>query len=549
MAKNKVVLTLLVLLASLSVFAQDRYMIFFSDKDNVPYSIEAPEQFLSSRAIDRRERMSIPIGEVDLPVDTDYVDQVNTAGAQVFFTSKWFNAALAQIATEDLSAIRSLNFVDSVVYIAKGVKLSSAPGSFEVLETFLEPESVNSNTDRQLEMLGADKMHSEGYRGEGMMIAVFDSGFPGVNKYKPFEHIFIENRLAGSRDFIKNSGDVFQYHSHGTSVFSNISSDYQDVIGTAPKAEFVLCVTEDVSSEYRIEEYNWLLAAEFADSLGADVINGSLGYSTFNDDRMNYTYEGMDGNTTVVAKAAKMASDKGMIVVVSAGNEGNGSWKYITSPGDAMDVLTVGSVTSGYNLSGFSSVGPTADGRIKPDVCAMGSGSSIFYTSLSNGETVGGRITTGNGTSYSSPQIAGFAAGIWQANPEWTNMEVIEAIKASGTSSLAPDSLFGYGVPNYRLAVNGATIAAADVLKDRIKVYPNPFSEDKVILDFDGMVIKGKMEIVVHDSNGKVLFEGKMDGTKIPSTLEISFDPTGNGVYYLILRSKKFNKTVKLIKI
>lgn len=549
MVKSRIVFSAVVWLISLSTFAQDRYMVFFTDKDNVPFTIDAPEAFLSQRAIDRRDRMDIPITEMDLPVDQNYINQVADSGVEVFFTSKWFNGVLAEMTSAQATQVANLSFVDRVEYVAAGAKLNPNSGTYSVAETFEEPDNVNSDTRLQLLMLGADDMHEDGYRGEGMIIAVFDSGFPGVNKYKPFEHIFEEERLVATKDFIRNSGDVFQYHTHGTSVLSNIASDYNKVIGTAPKASYVLCVTEDVSNEYRIEEYNWLFAAEFADSIGVDIINGSLGYSTFSDSEMNYSYEDLDGHTTVVSQAAKMASDRGILVVVSAGNEGNGSWKYITSPADAENILTVGSVTSGYSKSGFSSIGPTADGRIKPDVCAMGTMASIFSTSLSGGEAVGGRITTGNGTSFSSPQIAGFAAGIWQANPHWTNLEVIESLKLSGTSSLQPDTLLGYGVPKYQLAVNGATIDAVDVLDDKLKVYPNPFSDDKITLDFDGMVIRGKMEILVQDGNGKKLFEGQLDGSKIPSTLEISFRPTGNGVYYLILRSKRFNKTVKLIKI
>ena len=538
------------LVAMLITSAQDRYMVFFSDKANVGYSIDHPEEFLTARAIARREKHGIAITEQDLPVDQNYINQVADKGVDVFFSTKWFNGVLAQMTASQATSVGQLSFVDSVVYIAGGTRLLTTPGTYTVAETFLDPESVNSNTEVQLAMLGADDMHEDGFEGQGMMIAVFDSGFPGVNKYKPFEHIFAEDRLVATRDFIANSGNVFQYNTHGASVFSNIASDYLDVIGTAPKASFVLCVTEDVKSEYWVEEYNWLFAAEFADSLGVDVINGSLGYSTFSDKNMDYTYEDMNGQNTLVAKAANIASQKGMIVVVSAGNEGNGSWKYITSPGDAKDILTVGSVTSGYNKSSFSSVGPTADGRIKPDVCAMGTSASIFNASLStSGETTSARITTGNGTSFSSPQIAGFAAAIWQANPEWTNQEVMESIRMSGTSSLVPDSLYGFGVPKYRLAVNGATIDALDVFEDKLKVYPNPFSEDKVTLDFGDLKLKGKLEILIKDMEGKSIYHNKIDGQEIPNNLEIAIDPTVNGVYFLILRTKRFNKTVKLVKI
>lgn len=549
MVRSKVLLVSLLTMWSILVLGQDRYVVFFSDKNQVEFSLDEPTAFLSERSIERRAKQGIQITAQDLPVDINYVTQVEEKGANVYFTSKWLNACLAEMTTSQTTAVGSLSFVDSVVYVAKGTRLSLNPGTHNIAETFLEPESVSSTSTIQLGMMGADVMHEDGYKGEGMWIAVFDAGFPGVNQYKPFEHVFEENRLIATKDFVGNSGNVFQYHTHGSSVFSNIASNYQEVVGTAPKASFVLCVTEDVTSEYRIEEYNWLFAAEFADSIGVDVINGSLGYSTFSDSNMDYTYQDMNGQNTVVAKAAQIAASKGMLVVVSAGNEGSGSWKYIASPADARDVLTVGSVTSSYSKSSFSSVGPTSDGRVKPDVCAMGSGATIFYANMKNGEVTGGRVTTGNGTSYSSPQMAGFAACIWQANPDWNYSRVIEAIKFSGSNSLSPDSLLGYGVPNYSLAVSGTVIDAADVLDDKLKVYPNPFKDDKITLDFGGTGIRGKVEIVVQDIEGKVLYNAKLNGAEIPDVLEINIDPTGSGVYFLILRSKRFNKTVKLIKI
>lgn len=527
---------------SLSLAAQDRYMVFFSDKDQVPYSVDQPEDFLSERSIARRLKMDIAITDQDLPVDESYVAQVAAKGAEVYFRSKWFNAVLTQMSGGIVSAVGNLPFVDSVVYVAKDIKLATGgEENYTVPEAFLDLEGQGSSTLTQLSMLGVDQMHEDGFRGENMLIAVFDSGFPGINEYKPFEHIFNENRLVGTRDFVKNSGNVFQYHSHGASVFSCIgASQGEDIQGTAPNASFVLCVTEDVSNEYRIEEYNWLFAAEFADSIGVDVINSSLGYSTFSDAEMNYSYADLDGKTTIISRVAKIASDKGMVVVVSAGNEGSSNWKYITGPADVEEVLTVGSVNSTYQKARHSSYGPTADGRIKPDVMAMGGSTAIFRS---------GEYTEGGGTSYASPQMAGFAAGIWQAHPDWSNQDVIEAIKMSGSNVLAPDTAVGFGVPNYYVAVNGATIAAADVFQDKLKVYPNPFAEGRINLDFGNVTLKGEVEILIRDVNGKKLYSQKYNGRELPNQLEIEINPIGNGVYFLMLQTRKFKKTVKLIKI
>lgn len=550
MVRSKVLGWLLLIGSTMSGWAQDRYMVFFSDKDQVTYSVDEPSAFLSERSLARRAKHNVEVSEQDLPVDADYVQQVAATGVKVFFTTKWFNGVLAEMTTAQTTAVGALPFVDSVQLVGLGAKLQETPGGYEVADTFLEPSNASRTTEVQLSMLDADEMHEDGYRGEGMLIAVFDSGYPGVNAYHPFEHIFAEDRLLGTRDFIGNSGNVFQYNNHGASVLFNIAADYQELIGTAPKASYVLCVTEDLDGEYRIEEYNWVFAAEYADSLGVDVINTSLGYFDFTLNEMDYTYADMDGNTTVIARAAELASAKGMLVVVSAGNEATESWKYITSPGDARGVLTVGSVTSSYHKSSFSSVGPTADGRIKPDVCALGSSAVVFKANPnSEGFATNGKIENGSGTSFSAPQMAGFAAGVWQANPDWTNTEVIESIKMAGTNYANPDSLFGYGVPKYRMAVTGTIIQAVDVFDEQINVYPNPFTDNKVTLDFGEVTLKGKLEILVQDAKGGRIFHDKLDGRHVPNSLEIMIEPTGNGVYFLTLRSKQFKKTVKLVKI
>ncbi|RED94367.1 putative secreted protein (Por secretion system target) [Marinoscillum furvescens DSM 4134] len=518
---------------------QDRYMVFFSDKDNVPYSLEQPDAFLSDRAIARRSAQGIAITVQDLPVDTEYVAQVEGEGADVFFTSRWFNAALVQMDDTQRISVTNLPFVDSVTYIAKGAVLSHDLGGYEVPQDFLDPDRVSGNSHTQLTMLGAKDMHEDGFTGEGKVIAVFDAGFPGVNVYKPFEHIFTENRLIGTKDFIRNSGNVFQYNAHGTAVLSCIGGMYEEVFsGTAPDASYILCVTEDVENEYRIEEYNWLLAAEYADSAGADVINASLGYSTFSDGSMDYTYQDMNGKNTIVARAASYAADRGIVVVVSAGNEGNGSWKYITSPGDADDVLTVGSVDSRYERSGFSSFGPTADGRIKPDVSAMGTFTSIFTVGQSRGEVVSGMITTGNGTSFAAPQIAGFAAATWQANPDWNSQQVIESIKLSGSNADEPNSEIGYGVPKYESEVPGA-----------FTVYPNPFKDNMIFVEFGNVEIKGRLTIDLQDTKGNKIFSTKLSARDRLDRIEIEVKPSENGTYFLTLHSRGFKKTVKLIKI
>ncbi|WP_421895075.1 S8 family serine peptidase [Marinoscillum sp.] len=536
MAQIKHLLVLAIVFFGHMGFSQkDRYMVFFSDKEGVSFSIDQPEAFLSERAVSRRARMGIAITERDLPVNASYVAGVRNTGAEVYYTSRWFNAALVQMTSEELSQVTQLTFVDSVEYIAKGEKLSDARVATANVAEFKAPSRVTATTRAQLGLIGADEMHADGYKGEGMIIAVFDDGFMGVNEYEPFEHIFIEDRLLGTKDFISNSGNVFQYDDHGSAVLSCIASSYgADISGTAPNATFLLCVTEDIKSEYRIEEYNWLLAAEYADSAGADVINGSLGYSTFSDKTMNYSYQDMNGQVTVVSRAAEIAVESGIIVVVSAGNEGNGSWKYVTSPADATGVLAVGSVNPDGSRSSFSSVGPTSDGRVKPDVMAMGSFTTIFYVSGDEGV-----ISTGNGTSFASPQMAGYAAGIWQANPGWSNREVTDAIKKSANRAFAPDSLYGYGIPHYPMAVTDTTF----------KVYPNPFRDNIITINFGNLEFDNKVEISLYDLQGKELYLREISTKSLPRKLEIEVNNLRSGTYFLSLRSRKFKKTVQLKKI
>lgn len=541
MVKIKQLVLLIGLLGTTSLVAQShRYMVFFSDKDSVDFDIESPEAFLSDRAIARRTKMGIEITEEDLPVDDSYVQQVKGQGASVFFTTRWFNGVLTEMNDETATAVGNLDFVDSVVYVAKDTKLSSSPGTYTVASEFLELTAVNATTTTQNALIGVDAMHEDGYRGEGILIAVFDDGFKGVNQFQPFEHIFTGERLLATKDFVKNSGNVFQYDDHGSSVLSCIGQNYGDgYTGTAPNADFILCVTEDNSTEYRIEEYNWLFAAEFADSAGVDVINGSLGYFSFSDSDMDYEYSDMDGKTTVVSRAAQMASDRGIVVVVSAGNEGNGSWKYITTPADAEGALAVGSVTSQGTLSGFSSIGPAADGRIKPDVVAMGSYATIFYMSGNNGY-----ISTGNGTSFSSPQVAGLAAGLLQAYPDWTAEELISNMKETASLSSNPDNERGYGIPTYLLN-NVEAIGEAGELR----VYPNPFHENVITIDLGELKVDNRLEIKVLNLNGQEVYSQKVNSNDVSERMEITLDNFRSGTYFLTLRSKKLNKTVKIVKI
>ncbi|MDH5610738.1 MAG: S8 family serine peptidase, partial [Cyclobacteriaceae bacterium] len=465
MANGKLLPTLICCLLILQMgVAQDRYMVFFSDKNNSPFAVDQPADFLSARSIERRQKQGISVVTQDLPVNASYIQQVAATGAAVYFSSRWMNAVLVEAVATQLDAINLLTFVDSTQYVAKGTRLLSSPTGYTVPTVFAPPVASGSTSDLQVGMLDVDNMHLDGYRGENMVIAVLDGGFMGADQYQVLEKIHTENRLLDVQDFVRNSGDPFQYSGHGTSVLSTMAAEYTGFTGTAPKAAYLLYVTEDVASEYRIEEYNWLFAAERADSAGADIIHTSVGYRDFTDATMNYQYADLNGQTAVITRAANLAFERGMVVVTSAGNEGNSSvWPYVTYPADGNFILAVGSITSSYQKSSFSSIGPTADGRVKPDVMALGTQTTIL--------SADGFIGMSNGTSYSAPLVSGFVAGLWQAHPEWTNRDVVNTVRMTSSRALQPDMEYGYGVPSYRNAVLGNVLSVNKILNENVTVY------------------------------------------------------------------------------
>jgi serine protease AprX len=461
MASYKIIVILFILISYTAEAQTNQYFVFFRDRSGSPFSISEPAQFLSARSIERRQKQNIVITEEDLPVNPDYVNQVKSTGAIPFFTSKWWNGVLVEADVAVIASINSLPFVSGLVLVAPGKKITGGRVNSKRQKKNASADQPVNQT--QLQQIGLDEMHSMGYRGEGIRIAIFDSGFQGVNLSAPFSLLFTENRVKQTFNFVNNNSAVFQTDDHGTEVLSVMAANSDGVYtGGAYKAEYLLYLTEDVSSEYRIEEYNWTFAAERADSAGVDVINSSLGYYEFDESSMDYAKSDLDGKKAVVTRAARKAIEKGMIVVTSAGNEGGNSWKLVTPPADTEGILAVGSVNALRSLSSFSSQGPSADSRIKPDVVALGSGTSVVRAS--------GALGTASGTSLASPLIASLAAGALQAFPSLSAEEIYEAIIYSADQASMPDNLMGYGLPHFKAIKNYIESWQSEEV---ISIYPN----------------------------------------------------------------------------
>lgn len=547
------VVILMLALSAKSQTAPGKYWVQFIDKANTPFSISQPKDFLSDRAIERRTRYNIQITEEDLPVNPAYVDSLGRIGVTVLNRSKWFNAVT--IATTDtalLSRIRNLSFVRQLKTIKTIKSTQVVDNKFESGFETATNESVQTDTtilqygqaSRQVGMLNGHILHNQGFQGQGMVIAVLDGGFTNVNINSAFDSLWMRNQVLGNWDFVNNRPVKFNEHPHGAWVLSIMGGNLPGkLVGSAPKASYYLLVTEDVGSEYLIEEDNWVAGAEYADSVGADVINSSLGYSVFDAQAMSHAYSDMDGKTTRITIAADIASSKGILVVSSAANEGDKKWHYITAPADAQNILTVGAVDSLGRYAYFSSTGPTYDKRIKPNISGQG-----LYTAIVNTD---GSVSRGSGTSFSSPLICGLATCLWQANRSRSPLEIIKAIEESATQSNSPDSLLGYGLPDFGKAlflIQGMDPVRIDN-ESLIRVYPNPcpgqlmvdfYSHDQQNLTLELISLKGEL---LFSKNFAV-------GYTSINRIEVNeFQNLPVGVYFLRINTKTAHHQQRIVKI
>ena len=445
----------------LSAQSNSNFLVYFTDKGQTSYSLARPSDFLSSRALDRRNRQNLTIDSLDLPVHQQYIDLVLSQGPIRFLgRSKWLNAILVETNNPSLrTEIEQLPFVKNTVdwsFRRSGVfrlqpKNKVAVIPYAPLLSHRRTESLSAPLNygasfQQINLHNGTFLHRLGATGTGMSIAFMDAGYQGYLSNRFLEDALNNNRIPITYDFIANNPSVNENNAHGLFCLSIVAAHTPGVfIGTAPDASFYLLRTENENSEYPIEEFFWGIGAEFADSCGADVISSSVGYSTFDNNSYNHSYPELNGKTTLITKMANMAFRKGILVVNSAGNEGSTSWKYMLAPADSDSVLTVGAVNSTGTIASLSSFGPTYDKRIKPDALAIGIGTVL---SSSNGE-----LSAGTGTSFACPIIAGLATCLWQLFPETTNRQILEAIRKSGNRYAAPEAQYGFGIPDMKKAV------------------------------------------------------------------------------------------------
>lgn len=421
------------------------FRVVLKDKHGTPFSLSKPRDFLSAKSIVRRSRQHLGLDSTDLPINPAYVNEIRSTGVEVVSHSKWNNTVLVR--SRELSRLKSVALLGCVKEIRKvwtsPDSIDPTPARARFHTEFNRWDTIGQSkygvAGDQITMLGGDKVHRHGFRGRGMTIAVLDGGFMNADLIPCMKGI----KVVGSNDFVvPRSASVFKEMDHGTKVLSTMAVDVPGTfVGTAPDAGYWLLRCEDNQGESLAEEDYWAAAAEFADSAGVDIISSSLGFHSFDNAADNYKYSQLDGRTAMISYTASLLANKGIVLVNSAGNDGMASWKKINVPADAPDILTVGAVTPDRRNASFSSIGPTADGRIKPDVMALGSPTAVI--------TGRGTIIKDVGTSFSTPVVAGLVACLWQALPGKTAKEIIRLVRESADNVASPDNIYGYGIPDF----------------------------------------------------------------------------------------------------
>lgn len=546
---KKLAFLLLVLAVSVIAEAQiatDIYWVQFTDKNNSPYSIDNPEAYLSSRALQRRANLGIAIDEYDIPVNPQYLQAVAECGVQLLNPSKWLNGVSVYATNAAaIDAVNALPFVSAVR------NCPNDPKAQEMKERWLANEmkpvaasramyGYYGGAEDQVKQLKVNVLHDQGFDGTGVVVAVLDGGFYGTDDHPCFDNMRAEGRFLGVREFVYGVSTVYSQSTHGTSCLSTMAAYVPNtMVGTAPKASYYIIHTEDGGSENIVEEYNWVSGAEYADSLGVDVCSTSLGYNGFDMPQWDHPFAHFDGHTAPMTIGAEIAASRGMICINAAGNNGGGTCT-LGIPGDAEHILTIGAVNSIGNRADFSSVGPTYDGRIKPDVMAMGEGSYV----ASGYSAWDGEYYNGSGTSFATPILAGAVACLRQARPYASVQAICDAIRSCSDRVDNPDSYYGYGIPDFSQAMELLSVnePMGNTPAHVISVFPNP-SNGEVHVALNAV---HKADLTVYDITGRQLFAYSFNGLN-HTTLENFLNTLGAGVYFINAVSEAGNETLKLV--
>ncbi|MDP5106404.1 MAG: S8 family serine peptidase [Polaribacter sp.] len=526
-----------------STFSQtEDAWVYLKDKPNAATFLQNPLQMLSQRSLDRRTTQNIPLDLKDVPVEATYYNQLkNVDDITVLGKSKWLNAVHIQGEETNIRALlNNYSFIESIEFANKSLNANAKNIGKKIVAShqnkFTETTTDFNygNAENQIKMLKGDFLHLQNFTGEGMQIAIIDAGFPNVNTLSAFQRIRDNNQILGGYNFADRNSNFYTRDSHGTHVLSTIAGYVENqFVGTAPDAKFYLFISEIAETETVLEETLWVEAAERADSLGVNVINTSLGYTTYDNENHSHSYADMDGKTTFISRGAEIGVSRGMILVNSAGNDGSSSWKYIGAPADAAAVFSIGAVNFLENIASFSSFGPTADDRIKPDVLAQGVSAAII-------NYLSGNVSTSNGTSFSSPIMTGVVACFWQAFPNKTNFEIMDLIRKSADKYSNPTAQYGYGIPDFEAAYN-QVLSINDFSNSQINIYPNPI-KDSFSIAADAISLENVSIQIFNILGEKVLEKSKL----ISNSVDVSNLETG--FYILKIQNDHQQKTVKLIK-
>jgi hypothetical protein len=537
------IIIFLFLVSSFVGFSQEDAWVYFKDKPNSATFFSNPLSELSQRALDRRTAQGIALDITDVPIYQSYINEVTTStGITVKAKSKWLNCLHIRGSVADINALKLLTSVLRVDFADKSLNVSgkkiAAKLKFKrVNKTLQTLASFNyGGSANQIQMLNGHLLHQQDFTGTGKIIAVLDAGFPGVDTAQPFQRLIANSSILGGYDYVNKNVNFYTGNAHGTWVLSFMGgfSDGQ-LVGTAPDAQYYLFITEDVTSENPVEESNWVEAAEEADRLGVDIITSSLGYFAFDNPAYGHTYADMTGNTAFASQGANIAFSKGIFVVASAGNEGATVEPHVGVPAEALSVLGIGAVKPDRTYASFSSIGPSFDGRVKPDVMAQGQASVFSDTA--------GNIVTGNGTSFSCPILAGMVACLWQALPGKTNQEIKQLITQSADNFnpiVKSRTQYGYGIPDFSLALsNGLSVSAFS--KSDFVVYPNPTSDSISVTLPEGFESR---TLAIYNVLGQKVLEEDIS-TQSPT---VSLKSLNSGIYFYKIESNDFSKSGKIIK-